>query len=813
MDHIPQPLYPIHPAVEVPLLSLEPYDGGDLVTYPERQGWGARSIAEWERIFSQPDRPFCAFLQRWLYFGILESCLGARVDPRVFARRQLDCASPDASTYSLTSEHLPLIIERHLGKISQQSPEALGRMLPGLDFHANLTKPPRAWSDVDGAMIKPRHAELSKLRPLPTFITTFKDRVQDPRDSRIVASIVLLIETLFMSLCGDLDVRDGSLSLISENPWFSFTWARLRHDGWCPSQLVATHQQTSASGLWFISNLDRPNPTEEHPMIHVRPYVKQSRCKDEQRGTKDTTLCSTTQCRHRTLQQSTYRTKHVNDGCCCMDVHADSSDIARILKNGNIPLISSIDQTETSPQITLVESNSALAYVAISHVWADGLGNLKKNALPHCQLRRLSKLIRALPGESSDIVLFWMDTICVPPDGTGQHEAQDLAMQSMRQTYENAAAVLVLDSWLLKSPGSGRSDAEKLMRIYCSLWNSRLWTFQEGFLAKQLYFQFAGLAYNLDQGAHRVRNSNDLEPSFKYNLESRYSDLRGFKLRNMSTAKRLLAITRTLTFRSTSVASDEALCLTTLLDLDMARILRCPPERRMEEFWRILPVIPSEVLGPTVERLHTEGLRWAPRSLMQHGFARITPHKVATDPYARLSSNGLLFQEQGILFKTFDKPIGEDLALLDERNVWSNFKIMTREGPGMVSYRCDPDGVHARTAFSINPGRIYRSDRMAFLFQSGKREGYFGNLADVLSGILLVVIIKEKDGIFYARRICEAVRRPFLPGLDDNSAAALNQIRRIPEFIRNGWGLDRRNGTLMVTRGITTSPTQQWCID
>ncbi len=824
MDHIPQPLHPIHPVVEVPLLSLEPYDGGNLVTYPGRQGWGVRSIAEWEQLFSQPTRPFCAFLQRWLYFGILESFLGARIDPRIFARRQLDWTSPDASTYSLTSERLPLIIERHIGNVRRDSLKAYGNLYPGLEIQVYLSKPPPL--RMDDAMIQPTHAELARHEPLTTFITTHSTRMQDPRDPRIVASISLLIGTLAMSDIKDLHITlgnfpvihgnfplDGEIPLHGEIPWFSFTWARLRHDGWCPSQLVALFEQFSASGLWFISNLERPNPTEEHPMIHVRPYVKQIRCKDEQWGTKDTTLCSTTQCRYRTVQQSTYRTKHVNDGCCCMAAHADPGEIARILRNGNIPLILSIDQTEESPQITLVESKPALAYVAVSHVWADGLGNLEENALPYCQLLRLSKLIRALPGESSDIVLFWMDTICVPPDGTGQNEAQDLAMQSMRQTYEKAAAVLVLDSWLLKVPGNGRSDAENLMRIYCSLWNSRLWTFQEGFLAKELYFQFANLVYNLDEGAHRIRSSNDLEPSLKYTLEARYSDLRGFRLGNMSTASRLLAITRSLMFRSTSVASDEALCLTTLLDLDMARILRCPPERRMEEFWKILPVIPSEVLQPTVERLDTEGLRWAPRSLMQHGFKEMTPYAVATDYHSRLLSNGLLFQRQGILFKTFDNPVGEELSLLGERNVWVNFSISTQECPDNIPYRHDPDGLQARTAFSINPGRIYRSDLMAFLFASGGVEGSYRDEISMCSSGFLVVIINEKDGIFYARRICEAMHHFLLPGINDSSLDVLNRIQRNPGFSANAWGVDRRNGTLAVTTGVTTSPKQQWCID
>lgn len=810
MDHLPQPSDPIHPVVEVPLLSIEPYDGGDLVTYPERQGWGARSIAEWERLFSQPTRSFCAFLQRWLYFGILDSFLGAQTDPCVFARRQLDWASPHAFAYFLTSIRLPLIIERHIGNVHHDPLRAFGSIYPLLDIQARLSNPPVQWLTVDDVMIQPSQAEIGRHQPLTTFITTFKTRVQDPRDPKIVASINLLIGTLLMSSTNDLSTLD--VGLHQEHMWFGFTWTRLRHDGWCPSQLVVLFAQFSASGLWFISDLERPNPNEEHPMIRVQPSGKRIGCTDEQWNPRDTKVCSTTKCRYRTVQQSTYRTKHVTDSCCCMNFHADPDEIARILKNGNIPLISSSDQTDESLQITLVESKPGLAYIAVSHVWADGLGNLEENALPQCQLLRLSNLIRALPGESSNIVLFWMDTICVPPDGTGQDEAQDLAMQLMRQTYENAAAVLVLDSWLLKSPGSGRSDAEILMRIYCSLWNSRLWTFQEGLLAKQLYFQFTNLAYNLDQGAHRVRSSNNLEPSLKYNLENRYSDLRDFRLRNMSTARRLLAITRTLTFRSTSVASDEALCLTTVLNLDMARILRCPPEKRMEEFWKMLPSIPSEILRHNVERLDVEGLRWAPRSLMQHGFKGIGPSTEADDAPPRLLSNGLLIQVQGIFFKTFANPIGEVLSLLGERNVWAVLEFSMRDATGTIPYRQDPDGLGARTASSINPVVTYHSEQMAFLFNSGGGKGLAGDAVGMLSLGFLVVVMKAKDGIVYARRICEAAHRRLLPSVDDNVLHALKHIEMDPG-LTNGWGLDRRNQILAVTRGSTTSRTQRWCID
>ena len=58
-------------------------------------------------------------------------------------------------------------------------------------------------------------------------------------------------------------------------------------------------------------------------------------------------------------------------------------------------------------------------YLAISHVWADGLGNLEATSLPQCQVMQLSQYTRqqsnclhAVP----PIRHFWVDTLCVPPD-------------------------------------------------------------------------------------------------------------------------------------------------------------------------------------------------------------------------------------------------------------------------------------------------------------------------------------------------------------------------------------------------------------
>ena len=78
------------------------------------------------------------------------------------------------------------------------------------------------------------------------------------------------------------------------------------------------------------------------------------------------------------------------------------------------------------------------SYLAISHVWADGLGSTSEAGLPRCQVERLAALARSLVPESG---AFWIDSLCVP-------RASDLrktAIKAMGRTYKDAFAVLVLD--------------------------------------------------------------------------------------------------------------------------------------------------------------------------------------------------------------------------------------------------------------------------------------------------------------------------------------------------------------------------------
>jgi hypothetical protein len=144
-----------------------------------------------------------------------------------------------------------------------------------------------------------------------------------------------------------------------------------------------------------------------------------------------------------------------------------------LLNTSTFPLISFLehDGVET---LKIMEQAHNFDYVAISHVWSDGLGNLHSNALPQCQLRRLGEFAPPALRHISlkaDNGFYWVDTVrCPPEDG----DAQDLAISRMRETYERASCVLVLDSWLQLQPISGLSGYEIMTKIACSGWNRRL---------------------------------------------------------------------------------------------------------------------------------------------------------------------------------------------------------------------------------------------------------------------------------------------------------------------------------------------------
>jgi hypothetical protein len=147
------------------------------------------------------------------------------------------------------------------------------------------------------------------------------------------------------------------------------------------------------------------------------------------------------------------------------------------------------------------------------------------------------------------------------------------------------------------------------MKITNYTWNSRLWTLQEGALAKTLFFRFADGLYDLDEGVIRVNNSNEqaMEHSLKAPIIQRVHEFRGFRQIENSLEPKISAISVALGFRSTSIETDEALCLAALLGLDMIQVIQVPPQDRIAKLWSLFNTVPENLTFHELPRLKAKG--------------------------------------------------------------------------------------------------------------------------------------------------------------------------------------------------------------
>lgn len=137
------------------------------------------------------------------------------------------------------------------------------------------------------------------------------------------------------------------------------------------------------------------------------------------------------------------------------------------------------------PSRLQVHEASDVPYVAISHVWADGLGSTAETGLPTCQLRRLAALVSAIqPGAAMRI-----ESLCVPK----ADHVRTVAIELMARIYSQAAAVLVLDDGLQLCPATAPAGVQ-VLRVLTSGWMRRLWTLQEATLSRALYLALADAA-------------------------------------------------------------------------------------------------------------------------------------------------------------------------------------------------------------------------------------------------------------------------------------------------------------------------------
>ncbi|OCT47086.1 hypothetical protein CLCR_02440 [Cladophialophora carrionii] len=239
---------------------------------------------------------------------------------------------------------------------------------------------------------------------------------------------------------------------------------------------------------------------------------------------------------------------------------------------------------------------------------------------------------------------FWMDILCVPV-GDKHKELRKQAINQMREIYEGADRVLVLDDWL-EDLSLSSSIYEKATRIYLSNWQHRPWTLQEGALAQQLSIQFKDGPMTLDEIKDESFQavSNGPSPQFYCGITRGLSVVpifnRYFALdRGVVPAVGDLfsPLIPTIQGRATTKLEDETVYMATLLRLDtegLQTISTSSAERkkmteteaavddaricaaRMKKFLCMVGSFEQRIIFNHLPRMTIDGFRWAPRSFL-----------------------------------------------------------------------------------------------------------------------------------------------------------------------------------------------------
>ncbi|KAL8703185.1 MAG: hypothetical protein Q9201_003634 [Fulgogasparrea decipioides] len=328
------------------------------------------------------------------------------------------------------------------------------------------------------------------------------DKHTEPSRS-ISLAIAILVETLSLAIfrvSHDDGAESWKIWKLGNTPLLE---NRMVAAGWCPFQVKRLRNQYRPSTMYYLSSL----PTRSTF------------------GGVEHSDCTTDKCLSDTVDPSTYRPRHtcdcasgVDDNTCCPMVSVSTSEIAEIIIQGGLPLIQIQIAEDGGMQLRVVKHCVSLRYVAISHVWSGGLGNVTSNAMRSCQLRYLYRFLlqvhdngdddldrRTGPRKYDDArddlrarlglkqiqrpLLLWVDTLCVPV-GASYRAAYMQAIYRMAQIYVSAQCVLVVDPELQTMDHRTMADEQIFAHILCSSWMSRSWTFQEACMSRIWYVLF-----------------------------------------------------------------------------------------------------------------------------------------------------------------------------------------------------------------------------------------------------------------------------------------------------------------------------------
>ena len=567
MDHLVTAC-PHFAHIEVPYLFDEScpfiYDNQLWSEYPERVGWDLKTFhdADFTNGGRNTTHQASAFLQTWLYFGIMHAVTGVPVNTNDFIRIN------DHRKHVVSTTYLPQYFSRWKEHVSALSEEEKLELIVATD---------------------------AAVKTLTDTITLYIGW-RTPLSNEVILSITILHKTLMCAKRVALPESDYVPTIPYYQDSREVIDDQLYKRGWCKRDVAKHHQSHSCLAMYFAISLGPRLVNRDHPN------------------------CSLTDCSALQVDESTYVTKHATSGCDCKHIKVDIEALSSVIESGATPLIR-LSQPPRADRHRL-DIITHRNYVCVTHVWVDGLGNPYDNSLPTCQLILLQESVNALYPHKPDNenIPFWIDSLCIPVS-LAKVVIRKQAIAAMARVYSQAEKVLVLESELQMS-SRHTSKEEIALRISFSVWWSRLWTLQEGIFAKELWFQFRDgpldgkkLVEQNDR-ARRVSSTFGWSASEEICYEGLGYLRELYSFRSEPATSRATFILQAVNWRSSSKLSDETICLATLFNLDVNILLKTPMEDRLKKFILMQQYFPSTSLFFSGAKMDEDGFRWAPKTFV-----------------------------------------------------------------------------------------------------------------------------------------------------------------------------------------------------
>lgn len=612
MDHLPTLQDPFLPPLEIAYLgdrNVPQYDNLSFTDFPTRASWNKQQLLAGSNL-NHPPETVAAFIQQWLYFGVLSAYLG-HTFPMQTLLEHFTILSDDQNRRLVTNARL----EQVLTEWRSQLPDAEMRPRSGtvLAIEEVLDEVQR-----HVALYMCRGGEKSETHPM-----------------RAHTDISLSISALCVVL-----TRAKMRIWPQSRPfaWQHSEWvlSRMESAGWCPSDITMLEKLVTPNGMYFASLL--------RPRLGHKNHVE--------RG------CDRDTCNVMNLTpdaRRVYQPEHsadCNNDCRLLSINEEN--LCEILsRESSIAVVRLCTSSDGNPELLLspVEPKTEVPFVAISHVWVEGLGNAQNNALPYCQLSRIQSLVDVASGQTS--VPFWLDTLCIPQDMGRPHltRLRKNAVKTMDNVYRKSSCVLVLDTELASTRLQAPFE-EQLIRFACSSWVRRLWTLNEAVLGTKVLLQFQDGVMDLFRGLiHRLQN----HPNFFQLSQTLLTELADFPwkinlLRETQNTPDITRLWNACQFRSTSEHQDESMCLAILLGHDPAPIVDAAVDERWCLFLRTQKVFPKDLLFSKGPRVGRDGYRWAPSSFIRRPATQMAT-LLRTMGYGEATNNGLKLAANGFVFR------------------------------------------------------------------------------------------------------------------------------------------------------------------